>query len=129
MKSTFVRRAIQMNLIETDLVAWLDFGYCRTADKVPPSKKWSYNFDPKKMHLFNYKEFQPGDNFNRIIATNDVYILGAKIVGGKEAWSEFGFLMVSAFNKLYENGLMDDDQTLLLLFFQFYYFLTYRHLS
>jgi protein YibB len=115
LKTKFVNLAIQSNMIHTNLVAWLDFGYCRSQDKVPPSKKWSYNFDPNKMHLFNYKEFQPGDNFNRIIATNDVYILGAKIVGGKEAWKEFGFLMLSAFNKLYENGLMDDDQTLLLL--------------
>jgi protein YibB len=115
LKSTFVTTAIQSNMVLTDLVAWLDFGYCRTADKIPPSKKWSYNFDTTKIHLFNYKEFQPGDTINRIIATNDVYILGAKIVGGKEAWTDFGFLINSAFNVLYDNGLMDDDQTLLLL--------------
>jgi protein YibB len=115
LKTTFVNLAIGMNKVNTELVAWLDFGYCRTEDKVPPSKKWSYDFDPTKMHLFNYKDFQVGDSFNRIIATNDVYILGAKIVGGKSAWKEFGALMRSAFNTLYSNGLMDDDQTLMLL--------------
>ena len=115
LKSTFVNLAIESGLVKDELIAWLDFGYCRTPDKVPPSKGWSYHFNPEKMHLFNYKDFKPDDNINRIIATNDVYILGAKIVGGKKVWMEFGSLMKTALNTLLANELVDDDQTLMLL--------------
>ena len=114
LKSVFVNLAINNNLVNTELVAWLDFGYCRTADKVPASKKWSYDFDVNKMHLFNYKEY---DNkpITDVIATNDVYILGAKIVGGKTAWPKFENLMKDSLIELGKTGLVDDDQTLMLM--------------
>jgi protein YibB len=115
LKSTFVNLSIDNNLVNTDLVAWLDFGYCRSPDKIPPSRKWSYNFNPNKMHMFNYKDFQPGDSINRIIATNDVYILGAKIVGGQKVWKEMKFLVERSLQTLLERDLVDDDQTLILL--------------
>ena len=114
LKSVFVNLAINNKLVSTELVAWLDFGYCRTADKVPASKKWSYDFDVNKMHLFNYKEY---DNkpITDVIATNDVYILGAKIVGGKTAWPKFENLMKDSLIELGKTGLVDDDQTLMLM--------------
>lgn len=115
LKSEFVSRAIEQRLVYTELVAWLDFGYCRTADKIPASKKWSYNFNPDYMHLFNYKLMDPRDNINRIIATNDVHILGAKIVGGHKAWVTFNDLMHSSLYRLLDNNLVDDDQTIMLL--------------
>lgn len=115
LKSEFARIAIQRKLVYTDLVAWLDFGYCRSIDKIPPSKKWSYNFNPDYIHLFNYKEMNPIDNINRIIATNDVHILGAKIVGGHKAWVTFNDLMHTSAHQLLNNNLIDDDQTIMLV--------------
>jgi hypothetical protein len=114
LKSTVVNIAIKHEFATKELVSWLDFGYCRTADKVPVSKKWSYDFDINKMHLFNYKNY---DNkaIPEIIATNDVYILGAKIVGGLSAWPKFQELMKSSLIELSESGLVDDDQTLMLM--------------
>jgi hypothetical protein len=101
-------------MVDTDLVAWLDFGYCRTADKVPESKRWSYDFDIEKMHLFNYKDYDDTP-IQRIISTNDVFILGAKIVGGKSAWPKFETLMKDSLVELGQNGMVDDDQTLMLM--------------
>lgn len=114
LKSIFVNMAIQNGLIQTELAAWLDFGYCRTPDKIPASKKWSYDFDVNKMHLFNYKDY---DNkpIPEIISTNDVYILGAKIVGGISAWPKFESAMRESLLMLGSNGLIDDDQTLMLM--------------
>jgi len=114
LKSTVVNVAIKNGFATKNLVSWLDFGYCRTADKIPSSKKWSYDFDVTKMHLFNYKEY---DNrpINEIISTNDVYILGAKIVGGRTVWPEFQKTMAKSLSDLIDNGLVDDDQTIMLL--------------
>ena len=114
LKSTVVNVAIKHGFATKDLVSWLDFGYCRTADKIPSSKKWSYDFDVTKMHLFNYKEY---DNrpINEIISTNDVYILGAKIVGGRTVWPEFQKTMAESLSDLIDKDLVDDDQTIMLL--------------
>lgn len=114
LKSIFVNLAIKHKLINTELVAWLDFGYCRTLDKIPASKKWSYDFDVDKMHLFNYKDYDDKSILD-IIATNDVYILGAKIVGGVNAWPRFENVMKDSLIELGSNGLVDDDQTLMLM--------------
>lgn len=114
LKSVFVNLAIKHNLVSNELVSWLDFGYCRTPDKVPASKKWSYDFDTSKMHLFNYKDYDDKP-IHEIIATNDVYILGAKIVGGVTAWPKFESAMKENLVELGTNGLIDDDQTLMLM--------------
>jgi protein YibB len=114
LKSSFVNLAIRHNLVSNDLIAWLDFGYCRTADKVPASKSWSYDFDKSKIHLFDYMDFD-GREINEVIANNIVYILGAKIVGGKSVWPEFQNVMTKQLMTLLEHNLVDDDQTLLLM--------------
>lgn len=115
LKTIFVNLAIRSNYIKTDLVAWLDFGYCRTADKVPESKKWSYNFDVTKMHLFKYHDEPPKMSLYDVIAYNFVHILGAKIVGGVTAWPKMEEVMWNQLNLLLENNMIDDDQTLLLM--------------
>ena len=114
LKSTFVNLAIEHKLISNELVAWLDFGYCRTPDKIPASKSWSYDFNPNKMHLFNYMDY--GDlDLIQVISNNIVYILGAKLVGGKTVWPKFSELMNTSINQLLVNKLIDDDQTLMLM--------------
>jgi len=114
LKTSFVNMAIHHKLVSNDRVAWLDFGYCRTEDKIPESKSWSYDFNPEKMHLFNYKDYDGQDIVN-IISNNDVYILGAKIVGGQSAWRAFEQVIVQQLLNLMDQNLVDDDQTLLLM--------------
>ena len=40
LKSSFVTRALQSQIIKTDLFAWLDFGYCLDASTLNCVKKW-----------------------------------------------------------------------------------------
>ena len=97
------------------MVAWIDFGYCRSEKNIPPSKKWSYDFDPKKIHLFSYKDFDRRTPVSQAILSNDVYILGAKVVAHKDNWPILEGLMRESFNQLLENNLVDDDQGLWLV--------------
>ena len=115
LKSHFINLAIKQDLVSNDTVAWLDFGYCRNADTLPKCLKWEYNFNPEKIHLFAYKELAPGTYMNDIIANNDVHILGAKIVADKKLWPSMEKMMLSAFELLFRNQLIDDDQTLMLI--------------
>ena len=115
LKSIFVNLAIRSGYVQNELVAWLDFGYCRSADKIPASKKWSYDFDSTKMHLFKYHDKRPNMSIYDIIANNYVHILGAKIVGGKSVWPKMEECMWNELNLLLDNNLVDDDQTLLLM--------------
>jgi hypothetical protein len=115
LKSHFVNLAINQGLVTNDMVAWLDFGYCRSAETLPKSLTWSYDFDPTKIHVFAYKDLDTNNRMERIIATNDVHILGAKIVAHKKLWPVMEKKMFGAFELLYVSGLMDDDQTLMLI--------------
>jgi len=115
LKSHFVNMAIQKEMVTNNTIAWLDFGYCRSKSTLPTSLKWSYDFDPTKIHLFSYKDIDTTRKITDIIASNDVHILGAKIVADKKLWLEMETKMFDAFDFLYINGLVDDDQTLMLL--------------
>lgn len=112
LKSTFVRRAIQLNLIDTDLVAWLDFGYCRESIKC---NKWSYPFNKEKIHFFTIKDWVPGTYIQDVIANNDVHVTGPCIVANKTNWPNLEALVNHNLNELIKNNLIDDDQTLLLM--------------
>jgi len=115
LKSHFVNLAVEQELVSNNLVAWLDFGYCRSKHTLPKSLEWKYDFDPTKIHLFAYKDLDPKTTLHQIISTNDVHILGAKIVAHKKLWPVMENKMFSAFDLLYMNGLMDDDQTMMLI--------------
>jgi protein YibB len=115
LKNHFVNLAIQHGLVKTDLAAWIDFGYCRDDSIIPKSKQWNYDFDVDKMHLFAYKDYQPGRPIIDIISKNDVHIGGGVIVGGVKAWPEFQKAMEQALDTLFKHGLVDDDQTIMLI--------------
>ena len=115
LKSFFIKWALDNNLITNDYVAQIDFGYCRTPDKIPPSKKWSYNFGKDKLQLFGYRPFLKGQPIEDVIFNNIVYILGAKQVGHKDLWPEVNRLIVESMNELLSKNLIDDDQTLWLM--------------
>ena len=115
LKAYFTHYAVGKNLTSNDMVAWIDFGYCRSEKNIPPSKKWSYDFDPEKIHLFSYKEFDRKTPVSQAVLSNDVYILGAKVVAHKKNWPILEGLMRESFNQLLENGLVDDDQGLWLV--------------
>ena len=115
MKSDFVCDAIEKNLIKTPLAAWIDFGYCRVAFSLPKSRKWNYNFDPDKIHMFNQFPINSLRPIEDIIKTGDVYIQGCHIVAGTKMWNELKSGIYKNIDKLLEMKYIDDDQTLLLM--------------
>ena len=119
LKARFTNIAIQNNLVTNDMVAWIDFGYCRSKNTIPPSNKWEYKFNPEKIHMFNYKDYQFEKPIEDVIATNDVYILGAKVVAHKKLWGEMDNLMQQSYHIFQKNNLVDDDQGLWLMSYIF----------
>lgn len=114
MKALFPNLAIDKNLVQNDMVAWIDFGYCRSDSNITQSCTWNYNFDPEKIHLFSYKDYD-GKSIETIVGTNDVYILGAKVVAHKKMWPDMLKLMEESFNDLLSIDMVDDDQGLWLM--------------
>ena len=115
LKSSFVTRAIQNQLVKTDLVAWLDFGYCRDVSTLNGVKEWKYNFNKDKIHFFTVKDYVDGTYIQDIIANNDVHVTGPCIVADKELWPKLESLVYHSITELIKNNLIDDDQTLLLM--------------
>ena len=113
LKSSFVSRSL--DLIKTDLIAWLDFGYCRSESTLNGVKNWKYSFDKNKIHFFNIKEWTEGTYIQDVIANNDVHITGPCIVAGREMWPKLEAMVYHSVNELIKNNLIDDDQTLLLM--------------
>ena len=114
LKTFFVEYAIKENFASNDLVAWMDFGYCRDASTLNAKTEWSYDFAEDKVHFFDYKDYN-GQPIQNIIANNDVHILGAKIVANRNLWPKLRELISGAFKNLTDANLIDDDQTLMLL--------------
>lgn len=117
LKSYFVYESIKENLVTTNLVAWLDFGYCRDRKTLSNLKQWNYSFDLSKIHLFTITEefeFSEASVFNSILG-NVPYIIGGGIVGSVEKWPDFYNLILSSQIELLNNNLVDDDQGVYLL--------------
>jgi protein YibB len=115
LKAFFVDYAIKQNLVSNDMVSWIDFGYCRSMKNIPESKLWTYDFDPNKIHLFSYKEYKNEKSIEEIVLSNDVYILGAKVVAHKNLWPKMSALMDESFRRFESANIVDDDQGLWLL--------------
>lgn len=115
LKASFVHQAIKQNLIKTDLVSWLDFGYCREESTLNGVTNWQYPFNKDKIHFFNLKDWKEGTYIEDVIFNNDVHITGPCIVAGKEMWPKLEALIHHNLEELFKNNLIDDDQTLLLM--------------
>jgi protein YibB len=113
LKPYFVNKAINMNSSINDMVAWVDFGYCRSEKQIPSSRIWKYDYNSELIHLLSYKNWN-NVPIEQVVASNDVYIPGAIIAATKKLWPKMLELMQSSFNKLLEKNMVDDDQGLLL---------------
>jgi protein YibB len=114
-KSLYVSHAIQSGFISSPVTAWIDFGYVRHDNCIPPSNKWTYNFDPEKIHFFNIRDIEPDRAIDDIIYTGDVYIQGCHMVAGTKKWQLMKQLIMGNLEVLLKHNLIDDDQTLLLM--------------
>ena len=112
-KSTFA--CIASVQAKNDMLAWIDFGYCRTAATLHDVRHWRYPFNNDKIHLFKLKDYVPGTTIHHMIANNDVHITGPCIIASKKNWRELEFLIMEGVRELMQNFLIDDDQLFLLL--------------
>jgi protein YibB len=113
-KSFYVVDAIKMGLVNTDLAAWIDFGYCRDDNEIL-NIKWTYPFEKNKIHLFNMKQIETEISIQNIVYSGEVYIQGCHIVAESKMWEHLKNLAIESFNDLISKNLVDDDQTVLLL--------------
>lgn len=119
LKTYFVRKAIKENLVKTNLLAWIDFGYCRSKETLNGVKKWRYPFVDDKINFFTINK-----NFNiseevviNSILKNEVFIIGGAIVGSKKTWLEFSELVFYCQKKILLGGMVDDDQGIFMMAF------------
>lgn len=113
LKSHFVNMA--KPVLRTDLVAWMDFGYCRSESTLNGVTHWKYPFNKDKIHFFNIKEWKEGTYIQDVIANNDVHITGPCIVASENNWAVLEYLVHHSVQELLKVNLIDDDQTLLLM--------------
>jgi protein YibB len=115
LKATFISKAIDTNYCSNDLVAWVDFGYCRDVRTLYGVKHWYSDLDKDKIHLFKLKDYVEGTYIDQIIFNNDVHMVGGAIIAGKQGWKNLEYLVHHSLTQLLDNNLVDDDQTLLLM--------------
>jgi protein YibB len=115
LKATFISKAIDTNYCSNDLIAWVDFGYCRDVGTLYGVKHWYSDLDKDKIHLFKLKDYVEGTYIDQIIFNNDVHMVGGAIIAGKQGWKNLEYLVHHSLTQLLDNNLVDDDQTLLLM--------------
>ena len=119
LKSSFVIQALKSGAITNQMVAWLDFGYCRDESTLNGITKWTTNLSNDKIHLFNIKEWAEGTTILDVISKNDVHITGPCIVAPVNLWPSLEALTHHSIGELLKHDLIDDDQTLLLMSYLF----------
>ena len=58
-----------------------------------PQAKVGILFQSERIHMFNYKDYCFEKSIENVITSNDVYILGAKVVAHKKLWTDLDELM------------------------------------
>lgn len=119
MKAFFVNRAINANLVKTKLVAWVDFGYCRSVETLANVKRWQFDFNTEKVHFFSInKRVGKIDSLDKVldfIFNNRVYIIGGVMVATPQKWQQFVQLLYKNQKELLKMNVIDDDQGLFIM--------------
>ncbi|ELX06413.1 WlaTC/HtrL family glycosyltransferase [Acinetobacter baumannii] len=117
LKSYFVKRAIESNLITNNLVAWIDFGYCRDIQTLNGVQEWKYDFDEEKVHFFTLKKIPKltKERVLKAIFENEVFIIGGVAIASKEKWLELQKIIYSCQLELLNENIVDDDQGIYLM--------------
>jgi hypothetical protein len=112
-KFSIVTSAIEMGLVDTTDLAWIDFGYCRDDARFDRTRPWSFDCRDK-VHLF-YVEAPDDRPIFDIVRSGTTYFQGGHIVGPATRWAEYRELIDDAFRSLLDCGIPDDEQTAMLM--------------
>lgn len=118
LKSYFVMQAIKLGSVKNNLVAWVDFGYCRSVSTLDGIKNWYYPFDDSKINLFTIRKQFSLKTMNDVLSgifNNNVFIIGGAIVGSVKHWGEFHKLVWNCQRYLLQRKIIDDDQGVFLM--------------
>ncbi len=114
-KPFFLNKAVEMGLVATPQVCWIDFGYVRHDSTIWEIKHWTPNFELGKCHLFGLSEFELDSvDIPYIVYTAYDFIIGGCIVVdasmSKTLWNTANKRLWD----LIDMQLVDDEQSLLL---------------
>lgn len=116
MKIMFMNKAIEAGLVQTDLVSWVDYGYCRSKDVLCGAKSWGGDIDKDKVYLVSIKDIKPAPNIvENAIINNDVSITGGTILTSKNLCPKLLEQFNTSLDSMLEANVIDDDQSILLL--------------
>ena len=127
LKTYFVNRAIEDFKILNDLVAWVDFGYCRNQDTLLNIQNWYYPFDNSHIHFFTLKRDKIFSIFKNprfphrkkqvihAMLNNKVYVIGGVTIGSQSIWQKFFKIVKTCQKNMLKSGLIDDDQGIYLM--------------
>lgn len=118
LKSYFVKKSIDLQLVSNDMVAWIDFGYCRTPEVTMGLSQWCYPFNKNKVNFFTIKRGLKVKTINQVfnhMINNKVFIIGGAIVATKEKWKVFYELVCRCQMETLKNNMIDDDQGIFIM--------------
>lgn len=118
LKSYFIKKAIDLKLINNEMIAWVDFGYCRTKEMTRGLSEWSYPFDKNKINLFTIKRWLNPKSINQVydyMIKNRSFIIGGAIVATQENWLKFYNLVCRCQVQTLKHKIVDDDQGIFIM--------------
>ncbi|SPZ24535.1 protein YibB [Providencia rettgeri] len=113
LKPFFVKKAIDLGLVDNEFAAWVDFGYIRNNESIYGITEWCHSFNPNKIHLFSIQNTLNLADKNAILETilnNNPHIIGGVLVASKEKWPEFYQTVFETQKEFLSSGIVDDDQ-------------------
>jgi protein YibB len=112
-KFSIVSTAIEMGLVDTPDLAWIDFGYCRDNDRFDKTQPWTFACGDR-INIFHIQEPDDRPIFD-VVRSAAVYFMACHIVSPKVLWGQYLSLIDEAFRALLDCGLPDDEQTAMLM--------------
>jgi len=113
-KVYYVNLFIKKYKIDSNLIAWVDFGYVRNSSMIKKDKTFHIKFNEEKIHLLSLKEINEDVDVKKAMLTNDVFITGSQIIASKKMWSMLNIFINNSIQECIKNGIIDDDQGILL---------------
>ncbi len=113
LKAFFVKKAIEMHLTDSELIAWVDFGYVRNDKTLNGISSWYHPFNNHKVHFFTIKntlELSDEKAVLHAVLNNDPHIIGGVLIANSGKWLEFYKLVCKVQKDFLNANIIDDDQ-------------------
>jgi protein YibB len=111
-KPYFINDAVERGLVDTELVAWADFGSCRTPFEFAGIKNWQTDLSSNKINLFGFIYPDKNLDIENMVRYNQVHVTGTIIILGKGMSKLFWEFSKNTLNELIDQLLISEDQCL-----------------